>query len=149
LQKKSPFNKGAVSEADWGFLERSPNIYLPYNKNLFHKARKLRNNTTLEENKLWYQYLAKSPIRFLRQKPIDNYILDFYCPKKKIAIEIDGSQHYTEEGLEYDKIRTDILNQYKITVIRFTNFQIKYNFKEVCEHIEDTINHIENKKQIL
>ena len=50
----------------------------------------------------------------IRQKPIDNYILDFYCPEKKIEIEIDGSQHYTEEGKEYDRIRTDILNTYKI-----------------------------------
>ena len=82
-----------------GVLGKELYIYLPYNKNLFQKARKLRNNATPEENKLWYQYLAKSPIRFLRQKPIDNYILDFYCPEKKIGIEIDGSQHYTEDGL--------------------------------------------------
>ena len=75
-------------------------MYLPYNKNLFLKARKLRNNSTPEENKLWYQYLAKFHVRFVRQKPIDNYILDFYCPEKKIGIELDGSQHYTEKGIE-------------------------------------------------
>ena len=78
-----------------------------------------------EENKLWYQYLSKYPIRFIRQKPIDSYILDFYCPEKKIGIELDGSQHYTEEGKEYDRIRTDILNAYKIEIIRFTNKEIK------------------------
>lgn len=101
-----------------------------------------------EENKLWYQYLAKSPIRFTRQKPIDNYILDFYCPEKKIGIELDGSQHYTEDGMKYDKIRTDILNAYNITIIRFTNEQIRKNFTQVCEYIENIVNHTKNKKQI-
>lgn len=115
---------------------------------MFLKARRLINNSTPEENKLWYQYLAKSHIRFVRQKPIDNYILDFYCPEKKIGIELDGSQHYTEEGIEYDKIRTDILNAYNITIIRFTNKEVRKNFIEVCEQIENIIKNTENKKQI-
>lgn len=132
---------------DWGFLERSNCIYIPYNKNLILKARRLRNKATPEENKLWYQYLAKSQIRFIRQKPIDNYILDFYCPEKKIGIEVDGSQHYTEEGMEYDRIRTEILNAYKIEIIRFTNHDIRNNFNEVCEHIENIINNRKNRKQ--
>ena len=131
-----------------GVLRKENLIYLPYNKNLFQKARDLRNRTTPEENKLWYQYLAKSHIRFLRQKPIDNYILDFYCPEKKIGIEIDGSQHYTEEGVQYDKIRTEILNQYKITIIRFTNEDIRKNFIGVCEYIEGILNNAESKKQV-
>ena len=131
-----------------GVLRKENSIYLPYNKKLFQKARDLRNRTTSEENKLWYQYLSKSHMRFLRQKPIDNYILDFYCPEKKIGIEIDGSQHYTEEGMEYDKIRTDILKGYKITIIRFTNEEIKKNFIGVCEYIESIINNTENKKQV-
>ncbi len=133
---------------DWGFSERRIYIYIPYNKNLILKARNLRNNATSEENKLWYQYLAKSPIRFIRQKPIDNYILDFYCPEKKIGIEVDGSQHYTEEGLEYDRIRTEKLNAYKIEIIRFTNQEIRKNFNEVCEYIENIINNRKNKKQV-
>ena len=87
-------------------------------------------------------------IRFIRQKPIDNYILDFYCPEKKIGIEIDGSQHYTEEGKEYDRIRTDILNAYKIEIIRFTNIEIRKNFRSVCEYIDTTIKNTENKKQV-
>ena len=132
---------------DWGFSkERRIPIYIPYNKNLIQKARNLRNNATPEENKLWYQYLAKSPIRFIRQKPIDNYILDFYCPKKKIGIEVDGSQHYTKEGIEYDRIRTEILNAYKIKIIRFTNKEIRKNFKEVCEYIDTVLKSIENRK---
>ena len=107
----------------------------------------MRNKATPEENKLWYQYLSKCKIRFLRQKPIDNYILDFYCPEKKIGIEVDGSQHYTKEGIEYDKIRTEILNAYKIKIIRFTNKEIRKNFSEVCEHIKNIVNNTENRKQ--
>lgn len=121
---------------------------IPYNKELIYKARKLRNKATPEENKLQYQYLAKSQVRFIRQKIIDNYILDFYCPEKKIGIEIDGSQHYTEEGIEYDGIRTEVLNAYKIKIIRFTNIEIHKNFNEVCEHIENIINSIRNRKQV-
>ena len=108
----------------------------------------LRNNETPEEKKLWYQYLAKSQLRYIRQKPIDNYILDFYCPEKKIGIEIDGSQHYTEEGRQYDEQRTRILEGYGIRIIRFTNQQIKKHFIEVCENIEYITNNTENRKQI-
>ena len=146
--KKAPLTRGLAPEGRLGVLRKELQIYLPYNKNLFQRARNLRNKATPEENKLWYQYLAKSNIRFLRQKPIDNYILDFYCPEKKIGIEIDGSQHYTEEGMQYDKIRTEILNKYKIKIIRFTNEQIRKNFIEVCEYIEGIINKTENKKQV-
>ena len=84
----------------------------------------------------------------IRKKPIDNYILGFYCPEKKIGIEIDGSQHYTEEGKEYDRIRTDILNAYKIEIIRFTNKEIRKNFRNVCEYIDNTIKNTENRKQV-
>lgn len=129
-----------------GVLRKEFKIYLPYNKNLFQKARKLRKYATIEENKLWYQYLAKSPIRFVRQKPIDNYILDFYCPEKKI--EIDGSQHYTKNGIEYDEKRTAILNSYGIKIIRFTNEEITIRFIDVCEYIENILNNTENRKQL-
>ena len=145
--QESPFNKGAVALATGGSQKGEPN-YLPYNKNLIQKARELRNKATPEENKLWYQYLAKSQVRFMRQKIIDNYILDFYCPSKKIGIEIDGSQHYTEEGMKYDKIRTEVLETYKIRIIRFTNEQIRKNFIEVCEYIEAIVNNIRNRKQV-
>ncbi len=77
-----------------------------------------------------------------------SYILDFYCPKKKIGIEVDGSQHYTEEGIEHDRIRTEILNRYKIEIIRFTNKDIRKNFKEVCEYISSVIKNTEDRKQI-
>ena len=123
-------------------------MYIPYNNNLIINSRALRNHATKQENKLWYRFLNNFSVRFVRQKPIDNYIVDFYCPSKKLAIEIDGSQHYTEDGMQYDKIRTDILNQYGITVIRFTNEDVNKSFYEVCEYIETFVQDMPDKKQI-
>ncbi len=85
---------------------------LPYNRKLTAAAKKLRNDMTDEENKLWYQYLSSYPVRFLRQKVIENCILDFYCAKCRLVIEVDGGQHYTERGLGHDKARTELLNAY-------------------------------------
>jgi very-short-patch-repair endonuclease len=114
-------------------------VYLPYNKKLKDRAGNLRKNMTDEERKIWYCYLTKHPLRFLRQKIIDNYIADFYCSKAKLVIEIDGSQHFTEDGLEYDRIRTEVLEKHGLSVVRFTNLEIKNNFKSVCSAIEETL----------
>ena len=113
---------------------------LPYNRNYKERARELRKNMTQEERKLWYVFLKNHKERFLRQKSIDNYIVDFYCPNKKLVIELDGSQHYTKEGVEYDQIRTELLNTYNIKVIRFSNLEINKHFKEVCEQINNELN---------
>ena len=110
-------------------------MYIPYNKKYNDRARALRKDMTPEERKLWYLFLRNHDERFLRQKIIDNYIADFYCPNKKLIIELDGSQHYTEDGMEYDRIRTEILNTYNINVIRFSNQDVNKHFKEVCEFI--------------
>lgn len=96
---------------------------------------------TKEEKQLWYNYLRKSKVRFLRQKVIDNYIVDFYCSKLNSIIELDGSQHYEETGLKYDKIRTEKLESRQLTVIRLPNNEIWNNFDGVCEYID---NYIEN-----
>ena len=74
-----------------------------------------------------------------RQKAIDNFIADFYCHKAKLVIEIDGSQHYTEEGEQNDEFRTEILEGYGLTVIRFTNRQINTNFYGVCAYIDRVV----------
>jgi len=112
-------------------------MIIPYNRKLKTRAGDLRNNATPTENTLWYRFLRKHHCRFLRQKPIDNYIADFYCPSQKLVIEIDGSQHYTEDGLEYDKIRDAVLEAYGLTVLRFTNDDIQFRFQEVCQAIDD------------
>ena len=114
-------------------------VSLTYNKKLIPYAKELRHNMTKQEKHLWYDFLCNYPIRFQRQKTIDNYIADFYCSKAKLIIELDGSQHYTEEGEEYDQIRTDILERYGLEVIRFSNADVDKNFVGVCEAIDEKV----------
>ena len=112
---------------------------LPYNKKFKPRAQELRRNATPQENKLWYKFLRKHPCSFTRQKTIDNYIVDFLCPSKKLVIEIDGSQHYTNDGMEYDHIRTDELESLGLYVMRFTNAEIDNSFDKVCSLIQNHI----------
>ena len=113
---------------------------LEYNKNNIRLAKNLRKNATPQENHLWYDFLSRHEIRFQRQKAIDNFIVDFYCHKAKLIIEIDGSQHYTEEGRDKDEFRTEILKGYDLKVIRLTNYQINTNFQGVCQYINIVVN---------
>jgi very-short-patch-repair endonuclease len=108
--------------------------FLPYNKNLVTRAKEMRKNPTPAEAKLW-EYLRKFPVRFWRQKPIDHFIVDFYCPKLKLVIEVDGNIHFTESAIAYDQERTKILEGYGLQVLRFTNDEVLDNFKGVCELI--------------
>ena len=117
-----------------------------YNRELLQFSKNLRNNMTYEEKKLWYRFLRKNKYKFLRQKIIGKYIIDFYCAKLNLAIEVDGSQHYRAENREYDAIRTDYLNNYGIKVIRVTNKDINQNFIGVCEYIAYVIKRIEMKE---
>jgi very-short-patch-repair endonuclease len=112
---------------------------LDYNKNLIPKAKELRKNMTKHEKHLWYNFLAKYPVRFQRQKTIDNYIVDFYCHKAHLVIEADGSQHYTEDGIINDEFRTKILIAYSLDVLRFSNFDIERNFEGVCIEIDKKV----------
>ncbi|MCL2409471.1 MAG: endonuclease domain-containing protein [Oscillospiraceae bacterium] len=112
-------------------------MMLPYNKKFKLRARELRRNATPQENKLWYEFLRKHPCPFTRQKIVDNYIVDFLCTSKKLVIEIDGSQHFTDDGLEYDRIRTDLFESLGLHVMRFTNTQIDTSFDEVCVIIQN------------
>ena len=110
-----------------------------YNNKLISRAKELRKEMTPQERHLWYDFLRYYPIKIYKQKVIDNFIVDFYCHQSKLIIEVDGSQHYTEEGLGYDEERTNILNTYNIEVIRFSNYEVDNNFEEVCKMIDDTI----------
>ena len=114
---------------------------LPFNKNLKEKARKLRRNMTLAEKKIWYQLLARDQLyglRFLRQKPIDQYVVDFYCHKLKLVIEVDGESHLSADAMEYDEQRTKVLNAYGIEVVRYTN-------EEILNHFEDVVIDLKNR----
>ena len=113
---------------------------LQYNSNNIKFAKALRKESTPQEKRLWYDFLSSYSVRFQRQKSIDNFIADFYCHRARLIIEIDGSQHYTEEGKQKDEFRTEILEDYDLKVIRFTNFQIDSNFRGVCMYIDMIVN---------
>ena len=113
--------------------------YLKADKNLNSSAKELRKNMTPEEKHLWYDFLKKYPIQFNRQKVIGEYIVDFYCKRANVVIEIDGAQHFEHENAEYDKKRTEYLNGVGIEVIRFLNKDINYNFENTCKYIDKII----------
>ena len=114
---------------------------LPRNPRLLNYARQLRKDMTKEERHLWYDFLKDYPAKFYKQKIVGNYILDFYCEQAKLAIELDGSQHYEDVGQEYDRLRTAYLESLGIRVLRFSNEDIKKNFRGVCEAVILALGH--------
>ena len=104
---------------------------LEYNKDLIALAKTLRKNMTKPERKLWYEFLKEYQVKFQRQKTIENFIVDFYCAKAKIVIELDGGGHYTSEQIEYDRERTKVLESHKLKVLRFTNTEVFQRFYSV------------------
>ena len=103
-------------------------------------AQTLRKNMTKEERHLWYDFLRTYPQKFYRQKVIGKFIVDFYCAKAKLVIELDGSQHYEDNTLAYDNERTAYLQQYGLRVVRFSNREVHENFRGVCEYIDQLVN---------
>ena len=99
-------------------------------------AQTLRKNLTKEEAKLWYQFLRRYPLQFRRQRPFGNYIVDFYCAKAKLVVELDGSQHYEPRGLAYDEERTAYLQGLGLKVLRYANNDVLQRFTQVCESID-------------
>jgi len=114
----------------------STGYHLPYNPDLVERAKELRKNMTPAEKKLWYEYLRNFKHRVLRQRPINHFIVDFYCPALKLVIEVDGEHHYTEEGKSYDEERRKILERYGLREIRFRNDEVINEFDRVCKKIE-------------
>jgi len=112
---------------------------LPYNINLKQNARKLRKNMTESEQILWSRLRRKQilDIQFYRQKPIGNYIVDFYAPKVKLVVEADGSQHLEMRHLQYDAKRDLYLKSVDLQVLRFNNLQIIQEIDVVVETIAE------------
>lgn len=108
-----------------------------YNKHLKNPARTLRNNQTEAEQKLWYHLRRKQiqNVQFYRQKPLLNFIVDFYCPSAKLVIELDGSQHYEQEHQQKDQLRDELLSNLDLKVLRFNNHQIFIEINAVLEII--------------
>ena len=105
------------------------------NSKLTGNAKALRKIMTKEERHLWYDFLKTLPITVNRQKVIGNYIVDFYIASSKIVIELDGSQHYEEKGVENDTKRDEYLNSLGINVLRYSNLDVNQKFESVCQDI--------------
>jgi len=112
---------------------------LPYNKELKERAQLLRNNMTDAEMVLWAKVRMRQlkGLQFYRQKIIGNYIVDFYCPVAGLVIEIDGSQHFTDDGIENDIVRDEFMQSLGLKVIRFNNQEVLTNVEGVLEKIDE------------
>ena len=88
------------------------------------------------ERKLWYCFLKAYPVRFQRQKMIDRFIVDFFCAKAGLIVELDGGGHYCPESQQKDAQRKEKLESYGYKLIRFSNRDIDKNFYGVCTVID-------------
>ncbi len=101
---------------------------LPYNPNLKERAKEMRNNSTKGEIKFWCELLRnkQTGYQFYRQKIIGHYIVDFYCAKLKLVVEIDGISHITKK--EYDEHRDEVLESFGLKVFHFDDQTVQNNF---------------------
>ena len=114
-----------------------PKQILKYNRNLKNTARHLRKDMTKSEQALWSRLRGKQllGVQFYRQKPIGNYIVDFFAPKGKLVVEVDGSQHAEEDHAAKDKRRDDYLANLGIYVLRFNSREVLKDSDGVVERI--------------
>jgi len=110
---------------------------LPRENRLVNNAQDLRYNMTLAERKLWFNFLRDYSLPFRQQKIVGPYIVDFFCNKVRLSIELDGSQHYEERNIKRDRLRTNYLEMLEIEELRFPNSYIWENFEGVCEAIHN------------
>ena len=109
------------------------------NNLLLDTARELRQTMTKQEKHLWYDFLRYYPVKIYKQRSIDSFIVDFYCAKAKLVIEIDGAQHYTQQGKNHDRLRTEAMQKYGLMVLRFSNNDVDSKFNCVCNTIAAVI----------
>lgn len=124
--------KGLIGR--WGW-EKMEGMSLEYDRNNIGVARKLRREMTRAERRLWYDGLRGCGVRFQRQKCIGVHIVDFYCHKAKLAVELDGAGHFTEEGMERDRRRDACLAGMGVEVMRFENREVMERVEWVVERI--------------
>ena len=111
-------------------------MQIPKDNAKLEAAKELRRKMTPHERKLWNLFLRNYPIKIYKQRIIGSFIVDFYCHRAKLVIEIDGSQHYEENGIAYDKERSAYLQSLGLKVVRYSNREITWNFKKVCEQLD-------------
>ena len=112
---------------------------LEVNNELINLAQNLRRNATKEEKILWRKFLSTYPAKFRRQQIVGNYIVDFYCHDAKLAVELDGSQHYEELTQIADAERSASINKLGIEVVRFPNNEVMQKFPSVCQEIDKRV----------
>ena len=120
-------------------------MHYPYRKDLKEKAKQNRNNPSEPESKIWFKLLSNRQMksyRFVRQKPLGNYIVDFYCPRLNLVLEIDGDSHAEQET--YDKNRTNYFKKFGLMVIRYTNTEVMEQLDSVYN---DLLAKIEKREQ--
>ncbi|MEW6215225.1 MAG: endonuclease domain-containing protein [Nitrospirota bacterium] len=119
-----------------------------YNKKLKDLSRKLRKNSTLSEVLLWNQLKARKmkDYQFMRQKPIGDYIVDFYCSKLRLVIEIDGESH--DSKFEKDEVRQQKLEALGLSILRFNDLDIKRDMHNILRAIEGWIEEFEKQPPI-
>lgn len=110
-----------------------------YRSTSLDRSRKLRKAMTPQKRRLWYAFLRSYPVKIYRQRSIGPYIADFFCHAAHLVIEVDGSQHFTPEGLDYDRARTQAIEEYGVAVLRFDNTQVDRQFEAVCQEIDRAI----------
>ena len=112
-----------------------------YNRHLEINARTLRKNMTDSELKLWSRIRRKQlhGLQFYRQRPIGNYIVDFYCPRAQLVLEVDGLQHMQELAVRKDNYRDSYLKQQGIKVLKFDNLQVLKQLDAVVEKVYQTV----------
>jgi len=122
---------------------------LPYNKKLKEPAKELRDNMTDAEKCLWARLRSKHlGYMFCRQKPIGNYIVDFYCHKARLVVEVDGGQHFTEDTASNDRVRDEYMRNLGLTLLRFSNYEVLKNTDGVTEAIYKLVGKMQGKNQV-
>jgi len=137
--RRDPFGRGE-NAAGVGVVEKAMTEH--YNKSTMKERRRgLRKNLSKAEAIMW-KHLSRRQMhgcKFRRPYSVDQYVLDFYCPELKLAIEVDGDSHFATGAEEYDKERQEHIEAYRIRFLRFTNVDVCENLDGVCQDIFDTI----------
>ena len=115
--------------------------YITVTKNykMLGTARALRRNLTPQERKRWYLFLRSYPVKIYKQRIIESFVVDFYCAQARLVIELDGSQHFTKEAIEYDRQRSSYLQGCDLKILRFTNCDIDRHFPDICQLIHQEV----------
>jgi len=119
-------------------------FHLPYNPDLVERARKMRKHPTAAERILWEKYLRNLKPRFIRQRPIDQFIVDFFCPQLKLVIEVEGSIHDLKVNMIYDEVRELFLNVYNLELLHIQNEDIFNRLNDVCQIIEQKMTQLQS-----